>query len=258
MVTFAISWGFWVPTALFKLPIVPGYFLVLFGAFAPSISGVAVIALAEGKVGLRELLRRVSRWRVGVGWYFVVLFLMAIVVLAAILVDFVFGVTIPSFALLGKSWFLLPAVFLQVFLIGGPLQEELGWRGCALPRLQKTRGALVASLIVGLFWALWHLPLFWIPGSSQYGLPMAGYLLHFFPLAILFTWVYNNTDGSVLMTMLFHTAFNVTTYILPVTPQAVGNPLVFYSAVGLLWIVAAVVVVIFGPSCLSRKKIPRP
>jgi membrane protease YdiL (CAAX protease family) len=254
VMTFAFSWILWLSVAILGIPTAPGAILVLIGAFGPSVTSIVLVALIDGRTGLQGLLKRVCLWRVGVAWYCIVLFLTAIVALTAILIDFIFRGAFPNLAVLGQSWFLVPAIFLQIFFLGGPLQEELGWRGYALPRFQEKNGALVASLVIGLFWALWHLPLFWIPYSSQYGLPIFGYLLHFFPLAILFTWVYNNTRGSLLIAMIFHAAFNVTTYVLPVTPQAAGDPFVFYVTVVLLWVVATVVVLIFGPSRLSRNK----
>jgi CAAX protease family protein len=229
--------------------------LIIIGAFAPSLAGIALTGIADGRVGLRELFRRVGQWHSSIAWYVAALFTVALILLTAIGLNLLLGGKPPEFTRLSQHWFLLPAVFLQVLLLGGPLQEELGWRGYALPRLQNGHNAVFASAVIGILWGLWHLPLFWIPYSNQFGLPVAGYLLYHIPLALLFTWISNNTKGSLLLALLFHASVNTTVWFLPVTPQTAGGSRVFYLAVGLLWIIAAVIVAIYGPKHLSRKAI---
>jgi membrane protease YdiL (CAAX protease family) len=100
--------------------------------------------------------------------------------------------------------------FAPMFFFGGPLGEEPGWRGFALPRLQVLHGPLLGSLILAPLWALWHLPLFFIPSGDS---PLTMFNLGLFLISITFstiiyTWVFNNTKGSVLMTMLVHTSNN--------------------------------------------------
>ncbi|QAA32255.1 CPBP family intramembrane glutamic endopeptidase [Clostridium manihotivorum] len=103
--------------------------------------------------------------------------------------------------------FYIIELFTFVLFLGGPLGEELGWRGFLLPRLQKK---FYASIIIGFVWTFWHLPLFFIPGTAQNQIPFFLFLLEFTCFATLITWVYNKTDGSLLLTILFHGALNTT------------------------------------------------
>lgn len=94
-----------------------------------------------------------------------------------------------------------------MFLIGGG-NEELGWRGFALPRLQEGYTDLTASLVIGFLWFLWHLPLFFVEGSSQVGVPLYYYGVAVVALSVVFTWLYNKTDRSVLLPMVLHASVN--------------------------------------------------
>ncbi len=121
----------------------------------------------------------------------------------------------------------LPAL-LVIFLVGGPLAEEPGWRGFALPRLEERFGPLVGTLLLGTLWGLWHLPLFlFTPGYNGAGTGLVGISLPFLAfvigevaLAVIFTWVFNNTHGSLLLTMLLHASAN--TAIGTVFPTQIG------------------------------------
>ena len=183
-----------------------------FWVFGPSIAGVIVIAMTSGKDGLRDLGQLALRWRVGLRWWGVALFFSGFVLLVSIAFNVTFlGGNLPSFAFLRQEWYLIPAVFL-ITLLGGPLGEEFGWRGFALPHLQRKWGALVASLILGTVWALWHLPLFFQPDSihAQIGIQLLPvYLLGEIVLASVMTWVYNETGGSLLVGgIMLHNADN--------------------------------------------------
>ncbi len=182
-----------------------------FLVFGPSIAGVIIIALTKGKDGLHDLGQRAVRWRVGWLWWIVALFVSGLLLLPAILIHVALGGSVPSFAFFTHGWYWAPVYFLLT-LIGGPLGEEFGWRGFALPTLQRKWGALIASLILGTVWALWHLPLFFQPGSihAQIGLQMLPvYVLGEIALATLITWVYNETGGSLLVGgIILHNADN--------------------------------------------------
>jgi hypothetical protein len=137
---------------------------------------------------------------------------------------------------------------------GSALGEEIGWRGYALPRLQSRRTALMASLVLGTLHALWHLPL-WLNGDpdNQLGLYPA-FVIQVIAVAVIYTWLYNGTKGSLLLAVLFHTALNapLTLILLPEGPDTVALPFWLLSG---LWVVAAVIVVaVFGPSQLSRQQ----
>ena len=117
---------------------------------------------------------------------------------------------LASFQSLTRSLVLTyPVAFVSTFILGGPLGEEPGWRGFALPRLQPLYGPLVGSIILGILWACWHLPLFW---SGVWTPPTIANIVMFIlmitTLTIIMTWVFNNAKGSLLITMLMHASFN--------------------------------------------------
>ncbi len=123
--------------------------------------------------------------------------------------------------------------------------EEVGWRGFALPRLQKQFNPLIASLIIGAIWALWHLPLYfngqYTAGSNTGPAALAGILLRFewsLPISVIFTWVYNRSRGSLLIMILFHTVFDWTTAVVPISYRA--GAIMF---MGTFWVVALIMTV---------------
>jgi membrane protease YdiL (CAAX protease family) len=147
---------------------------------------------------------------------------------------------------------LLPA-FLISLVFGGPLGEEIGWRGYALPRLQKEWSPLASALILGIVWGLWHLPLFFITGTAQSFLALAPFMLWVVSLSVLFTWAYNNTAGSLLIPVLLHAIVNffaATLAVLPANEADGARPFLLYTL--LVCLLAAAVVLLAGPQ-LSRK-----
>ncbi len=182
-----------------------------FLVFGPSIAGLVVIAATRGKMGMQDLGRRFLRWRVGLLWWAVALFFSGLLLLLAIAVNVVLGGQLPGFAFFREGWYWAPVYFLLT-LIGGPLGEEFGWRGFALPDLQRKWNPTVASLVLGTVWGLWHLPLFFQPGSlhAQMGLhKLPVFVLGEIALAVIMTWVYNKTGGSLLVGgIILHNADN--------------------------------------------------
>jgi uncharacterized protein len=150
---------------------------------------------------VKQLLSRVGIWRVGVRWYVIALGLPTVLALAAAGLYYAGG---------GSALVQMGAVsvldFVVFVLVVG---EELGWRGYALPLLLEKRSAVVASLILGVVWGLWHLPTFLVPGTPQYGLPLPAFVLLTVEYSILMTWVFLHTKGSVLLATLFHGAINL-------------------------------------------------
>jgi membrane protease YdiL (CAAX protease family) len=171
----------------------------------PSLAAFILTAAIEGPAGFARLLRAIVRWRIGYSWYlFVLIGVPAITVAGALVLPGVAGsFQTPALVLLLSY----PASFVVSLLIGGPLGEEIGWRGFALPRLQRGQGPLIGSLALGILWAFWHLPYFWMP---QWGTPkdtlvdIVWFVLADIALTIIYTWVFNNTKGSLLMVILMH------------------------------------------------------
>ena len=241
VLAYALAWSFWIPYAAGMSP------NPVFAA-GPLIAALIVTALIDGKSGLMALLSRMVRWRVELKWYAVALLLPLLVYLVAAFLNVLLGATVSLAESLGH-WYFLFLLFPLYLLspLSGALGEELGWRGYALPRLQAGQPALSASLILGVLIVGWHLPKFvadQIGWSETVGILAA---------AILFTWLFNNTNGSVLLAMLLHASGN--TYPNFFFPMFVGA-----DQVRLSWLVAAffclaalIVVLATGPAHLSRR-----
>ena len=175
----------------------------------PFLAAFIMTGATEGREGVGRLLRRFVLWRVGFSWYLFAL--VGIPVMVVLSVMAMPGV-LESFQGLGALAPLpLLGVFVYILFLGGALSEEPGWRGFALPRLQSLHGPLVGSLILGPLWGLWHLPLFWTPWNDLTALNVVVYVLSTTSLAIMYTWAFNNTKGSLLIAILIHAAFNWTT-----------------------------------------------
>jgi membrane protease YdiL (CAAX protease family) len=182
-----------------------------FFVWGASIAGIITIALTAGKDGMRDLVRRLVRWRVGVVWWAVALFFTGVLALIAIGIDAAAGGGWPGLEFFRRGAHMIPVFFLFT-LLGGPLGEEFGWRGFALPYLQRRGGPVLASLLIGVIWGLWHLPLFFQSDSLQGQLGLRYlplYVLAEVILATFLTWVYNKTGGSLLVAgIIMHNADN--------------------------------------------------
>jgi uncharacterized protein len=244
VLTFLLSWGTWLLGSSKEA--------LMVGAFAPGLAAVGVVGLSGGIAGLQRLFERLLIWRVHVVCYAAALLLPAVVSLLATAVHMMFGGDAPDFgappitgvALPGylQGWSpvgLIVPLFLQHVLYGTAIAEELGWRGLALPRLQQRFNSLVASLLMGCLWAVWILPFYWKQGWIG-GNERSFVLLAFIPGAILATWIYNISGGSLLLCVLFNIALKVTDLVLA-SPSA--HPLVGVCA---YWMAAGVVLSFTG------------
>jgi uncharacterized protein len=178
--------------------------------FSPTISSFVLTLIFRGKDESKKLFRQYFKFKVKAGWYLAALALL----LVPLLISFILnrlgigggnGVD-PSLTLTSLlSWFVYN-------FFSGPFAEEAGWRGFALPRLQAKRSSLAASLILGFFWTLWHIPLAFVPGADQAELTWLGWIIYtvlIFTICIILTWLYNNTGGSFVITILAHFCFNI-------------------------------------------------
>ena len=206
----------------------------------PFLAASIVTGLTEGRTGIRRLVRRIVLWRVGFRWY---LFALVGIPLITVLGAIVLPGVLRSFRAPATSWVLTYSIsFVIAFFIGGPLGEEPGWRGFALPRLQELYGPLRGTLILGPLHVLWHLPYFFIPewGTSRDTiLEVTCYVLSGIALTFVYTWLFNRTKGSVLLAILAHTsvdAFNPSQFFLaPVVRGASNVPfLIAFGPVALL------------------------
>jgi membrane protease YdiL (CAAX protease family) len=219
---YAFTWIVWVPWVLGQdgaglLPIkisqaASGYLNAAAILAGPTVAALIMTGTIEGRAGVRTLLGRLVLWRVGIRWY---LFALLGVPLIMVVGTMIYSGELPKLGALGGLSFLPSYLlsFLLVVVLGGPLFEEIGWRGFALPRMEGLHGPLVASLILGVLWALWHLPEFLVPSwaASSGGGGISGIIL-FTLTALTFTfvitWVFNNTRASILIAILVHASID--------------------------------------------------
>ena len=248
ILAYAFSWAVEIPLALkaqglldTPLPFSAHYL----GAYGPLLAAIVMTWVTAGQEGLRELLGRMFKWRVRPGWWLVALAPLVLYALVGVVLRFVQGQW-PDAGALGQIDFLpnLGAGALLLWFLTFGLGEEAGWRGYALPRLQRGRNALSATVILWVFWALWHLPLFFYLYDVTV---LPGLLLGLLAGAITFTWLYNSTAGSILLLAVWHGAFNFTTGC--VTCKT-GVAAAVLSALVMVW--AVVVVIWFKPATLSH------
>jgi membrane protease YdiL (CAAX protease family) len=261
---FAISWGAillvvglgpgGIPAAKEQVgALMPFMLLALFAG--PSVAGLVMTGLVYGREGFRNLLTRMTRWRVGARWYALALLTAPLLVTATLLA---LSLTSPEF---------LPSIFtsgekvtLVLFgigwgLVGGGLLEELGWTGFAVPTLlRKRRGVLATGLFVGVLWGAWHfLITFWASGTSSGALSLAGFLpaVLFYvgslpAYRVLMVWVYDRSGESMLLAMLMHASFSAS--------MLIQQPLGLALVPGLAWnlVLAAALWVVVGAVALAQ------
>ena len=251
--SFVLTWGyFWLIWAPLGLPAS----LIGLGGFGPAISAFLVLAITSGTPGILSLLRSIVHWRVGVRWYLLALLgvpllnLFAYLVVPGTLSDFV----APDSRLL-RVYLSEMAMSLTIGI--APLWEEVGWRGFALPCIQRLYGPVRGTLILGALWGFWHLPFFFGPlaqtGPDSTWLSATIALVEFSigltGLSVVMTWILNNCGGSTLLAILIHAAFDssglalvalfpsTSPYYLPVHYQTLGIAIVFSIAALVLIVV---------------------
>ncbi len=260
-VFFALTLGlsycvFWGPLALFQIPTIsfvsnitgPAWAIALFitGGYVPSLVGVLLTWIWEGRPGLRQLGRRTVQFKIGWRWYLAVVLVVILPTAGQLLIIRLLG------QMFDYRLFLIQLGSAIPLLILGPLSEELGWRGYALDRLQSRWNALISSSIVGVGWALWHYPLFFMVGTSQHELhiPFIGFLCGLIAVSILFTWLQNNTEGSIWTAIFFHWIYTYSSQVIAsgVTRSPLYNWLEYVPYI----LTAMIVVIVWRPKTLRR------
>lgn len=250
--TFLISWGCWIWVG-FTHPALIGFsgLVALIGAFGPAIAGFVCAGIANGRTGVLQLLRRMVAWRVSWKAYlfaFVVPFLLAF--LPLILLAFMGGSS-PHFENLARFPLLFP-IFLAAIFFGG-LSEEPGWRGFALPIMRERHGRVSASLIVGIFWGAWHIPLYTL-GTAISVASLIGFIILTTIISILFTALADLSQDSVLLAIIFHAAYNTLVLQLPALLSVPQTAL--HQMFAVLQVVAIVFVILWWWRKEYRKQIP--
>jgi membrane protease YdiL (CAAX protease family) len=255
------SWLLSVPLALsqrgLKVIVLPdGLDLVMFllaSYTGPFLAAFLVTAAADGRAGVGQLLRRIVQWRVGVVWYLLALFAYPLVFAVGLIP--MLGLA-PLLAIVQK-WPLLLTVYLPTIPVSifvfGTLGEETGWRGVALPRLQLRYGPLVGTLILAVLHGLWHLPAYFLPGAILPGaFDPTAFVANSLAIVvgtILWTWIFNNARGSVLIAILFHSASNADSAYFPQLVALPDDPWATFKILG----VAALIVVLATRGRLGYK-----
>jgi len=249
ILAYAISWTIGIPLALiaqgkldWQIPFSVHYFY----AYGPMLAALIMTGLTKGKSGIADIFRRLFQWRMKPVWWMVALSPLAGYLIIVIVQRLIQGEWV-DFSLLGEVNFLpnlgTGALFLWIFTYG--IGEEIGWRGYALPRLQQKMSALSATLVLGVLWALWHLPIFFYVFEPAIAV---GWFFGLMSGAILFTWLYNSTGGNLLAVALWHGTFNF------ITASAAGEGLgaAIMSTFVMIWAVA--LIFIYKPTNLSMQE----
>jgi uncharacterized protein len=245
VLAYLLSWALW-PLVILNptsSPLVP---------FGPLIAAVIVALLAGGRHELWALLRQLGRWRVHPLWY--VIALLGPFVLAGLTAALAVAAGAPVRGTGDyTNWRAITFFFFSTVIIVG-LFEEVGWRGFALPRLQLRLDAIWAALVLGVLWALWHLPELISDPTGQR--PPVQFLLWALALSVIFSWLYNSTNGSLPIVIICHAAIDTAGRFM--LPEFVGDgyQLVWWFMVALYVLVAIIVILVAGPKRLVTH-IPR-
>jgi hypothetical protein len=232
--------------------------LLMSGAFSPSVVGVLMIYRSTDKAGRLDFWRRVIDYRrISLGWYGVILLLFPLIMGLTFAFESMLGGDVPplegALQTLTQPSALL--IFIITMLIGGPLAEELGWRGFALDQMQVNWTPLRASLVLGGIHAAWHLPLFFMPGTSQGSMGVGTiqfwlWVVQVVAGSIFFTWAFNNNQRSILSAILIHFMSNATFTLI----AQLGNTLPLRTEIIRTVItvsLAAIIAVIWGPRTIA-------
>ena len=233
------------------LPVVMAGMLVI--SCAPTLAALLVAGFYPGAGGIRSVTRQVRMWRVGFMWYGIALIVPIVLLFAAEAFSAVRRGTPPS------HWMILPLFSgpgsLYFVIFGSLFAEEPGWRGFAQPRLQTRYGALAASILIGLLWSTWHLWYVITPAgfANVTGTDAVATYVRLTSTAIVYAWMYNNTNGSLLIAMLAHLGHNLAASLIP-TPAEGGRQ---HLIVALIYLVMAMVVILWTePRTLRPKAAP--
>jgi membrane protease YdiL (CAAX protease family) len=259
ILTFTLTWIVWVPRALASQGIIHSDLAVLLGrgwTHAPALAAFLFVAVVQGRRAVANLGRRLLQWRIGWGWY-------AVIVAVPLMIG---AGTALIYAILGGRFndglptafelpLLLVPLMIAIRILTDGLGEEVAWRGVALPGLLKQMNGVTASLILGVIWAVWHLPLLFTKGSTMAGNSV---LLLFALLpaqAVFYTWIYQHTRGSVFAAALLHGLIGLLSVAAPVA-EASGRPELI--RVLLWWITGGALVAVYGRNLNSRSsRLPR-
>jgi membrane protease YdiL (CAAX protease family) len=259
VLSYAFFWGFLVVIfvilrMLWLQPdVLPAWAMpmtVILGSWMPNLAAVTVTGVLAGRQGIRQLIRKFFTYRIAVRWYFFALFPFPLAFIAAGLYRVAGGAAPGNIGLSVSFW----AGLIILNLLQGATGEEAGWRGFALPRLQETYGPVKASLILGLIWNFWHLPLWLL--SGYYKLDLLIYVLAFsvciISLSFLLTWIYSKTPNSLIPIVMTHFSFNASLNLIDARGLGFGPTLPLLAITAGIYMVTAILV--WGANGWSKQK----
>ena len=223
--------------------------MVLPGAWGPTIAALILTYRSHGKTGIKQLLKKLLIWRVPFKYYIFSIFGILFIGTIAVLIHKALGGDLPSSAAILQGMglaegqlmvaiLLSPLFFLINTLLGGPIAEELGWRGYAQEMMQQKYNPNLSGLVIGFLWSIWHLPLILFLPKAVGNMSVLAYIPLMTAMGVIFSWLYNRTKGSVLLAILLHGGMNFTHGFLGADALSDKNLLVIQ--VGLIIIVAII------------------
>lgn len=244
LLAFAWSWGIWWPAVQYENGAwtAPSWVPSVFAsggmaAWGPLFAAIIVSFVFGGRKGLAALARSMLKARVGWVWWLIAILMIPATIGLAWVIAKAMGADIPPSEAFANP-VSIPVAFIWILFMGGPLQEEAGWRGIATKELQQRFSPFIVALGVGALWGLWHLPLFHLPSAGiYYEQPFWGLFLSTVFLSFMIGWVYNKTGGSLLLAMVIHASFNWANYLFPVLATDLGGQLYFAGMI----LIAAVI-----------------
>ncbi|MBA7540059.1 hypothetical protein ES705_32348 [subsurface metagenome] len=249
LLTFAYSWVIWIPSVLdgigIELPfIVTGYSIVvvIIGAFAPMMAAITLVFREEGWKGTRKFLGQALNFRIKPVYLVLALALPVLIHAIAHYLALAVGLDvaktlIPTEIPVAPIVLAIPTFILMLVIGGG--QEEFGWRGYAQEPLQEKIGVIPASLVIGVIWGIWHLPLWFMAGDLHGAYSFLAFVMMTTSMSIVYAWLYNSSGKKLIVVIFFHAMSNTAAPLLPFLHGIEGKPESAY------WIYAAVNV-IFG------------
>lgn len=221
---------FWGPIALLKLKTanlvegkvynLPAFIFYLIGGFVPSMVGILLTRIYDHKSGLKQLLRSAIDFKIG---YQTIVIIVSYAIIAGVLQLIIYNLLGGSF---DYSQFIKQLPTLLPLLILGPLSEEFGWRGFLQKRVNSEFNPIIGSLVIGATWSLWHLPLFFMLGTSQhdFNMPFLPFMIAVTSSSFIYTYVYIKSNSSMFSALLLHW---VGTYIMQVIASQVTRTLAY-------------------------------